>query len=147
VFSRIKTLLKEYKELKFLAYHDALTGLYNRNWLYKNLQFIQENFLHLYFIDLNNLHEINKNGHSSGDIYIVSVVESLKSILLKNAILIRYAGDEFILISKNPIPMKSLDSPAYTFGWSKISKSVLDAIHQADLNMCELKNIKNGDHL
>lgn len=65
MFSRIKRLYEEYKELKYLAYHDTLTGLLNRNWFYKNINNIDVKYI--YFIDINNLHEINKKGHSYGD--------------------------------------------------------------------------------
>ena len=51
MLSRIKRIFTEYKEIKYLAYHDSLTGLLNRNWLYKNIDFIDHKYV--YFIDIN----------------------------------------------------------------------------------------------
>lgn len=72
---------KELKELKYLAYHDSLTNLLNRNWLKKNIEKI--NYKYVYFIDINNLHNINKNGHSFGDEYIKMITYSIKKNLVK----------------------------------------------------------------
>ena len=91
----IRKKIAEYKELRYLAYHDTLTGLLNRNWLYKNITDIKLKYV--YFIDINDLHTINKQGHTFGDDYINKCVKSI--ILNKTDVIVRYAGDEFILFS------------------------------------------------
>jgi len=73
--------------LKYLAYHDSLTGLLNRNWLYKNIDQIKAKYV--YFIDINDLHKVNEKGHTFGDEYIKKVIATIKH----NGTLLRYAGD------------------------------------------------------
>jgi len=91
----IKRKIAEYKELKYLAYHDISTGLLNRNWLHQNI--INIKLEYVYFIDINGLHTINKQGHTFGDNHIDKCIKSIT--LNKGDIFIRYAGDEFILFS------------------------------------------------
>jgi len=127
------------KELKYLAYHDALTGLLNRNWLYKNIYTIKSNFV--YFIDINNLREINKNGHTAGDDRIKEVIRYITSIMSQTDILVRYGGDEFILFSYRWNALASTN--LITVG--KASKSdnlfsMTDAIKEADRDMIKNKN-------
>ena len=69
-------IIKHWKELKYLAYHDSLTGLLNRNWLYKNID--QINTKYVYFIDINDLHKVNENGHTFGDEYIKVAIATIK---------------------------------------------------------------------
>ena len=76
MFSKIKRKYTGYKELKYLAYHDVLTGLLNRNWLWRNLNTIMHKYV--YFIDINNLKEINKRGHTEGDKHIKNVISKIK---------------------------------------------------------------------
>src|SRR6056297_875740 len=95
MFSKIRKIFTEYQELKYLAYHDALTGLLNRNWFYKNINVLK--YKYVYFIDINDLHEVNKAGHTFGDEHIIKCVKAIKTA--KNDHLIRYAGDEFILLT------------------------------------------------
>ena len=132
MFSRIKRIYKEYKELKYLAYHDSLTGLFNRNWLYKNINKI--NTKYVYFIDINDLKEINKNGHIFGDNYIKNVVSNITH----KGILIRY-GDEFILFSNYENEIKS--NIQYAVGFSIISNNTILSIEKADLDMIKNKNL------
>lgn len=136
MFSRIKNYFIEYQELKFLAYHDSLTGLLNRNWLYKNSHKIKTKYV--YFIDINNLHEINKNGHSFGDKYIKDTISSISA----RGTLIRYAGDEFLLFSdfKNEIETNKL----FAVGFSEIKNDIFDSINEADLEMLKSKNKKHN---
>lgn len=135
MFSRIKTLYEEYKELKYLAYHDPLTGLLNRNWFYKNINKI--NVKYVYFIDINNLHEINKNGHSYGDEYIKKAISTIKH----NGTLIRYAGDEFILFSdyENEVT----NNEYYSVGFAKVNDNISNSINEADTNMLKSKLLKS----
>jgi GGDEF domain-containing protein len=141
MFSRIKRIYKEYKELKYLAYHDSLTGLLNRNWLYKNIDKIKIKYV--YFIDINDLHQINKKGHTFGDEYINKIIKTIDH----NGILLRYAGDEFILFSdyENEI----ITNEYFSVGVSKVNGSLIKAINFADFEMLKSKlfwknNCKNN---
>jgi len=132
MFSRITG----YKELRYLAYHDSLTGLLNRNWLYKNIDKIDYAFV--YFIDINDLHKINEQGHTFGDKHIQKVVQSIQ--FMYDGVLVRYAGDEFILLSNqmyNGIKTNDL----YSIGFSVIEQDVMVGINRADKEMIRNKQI------
>ncbi len=129
----IVKIIREYKELKYLAYHDSLTGLLNRNWLYKNINEI--NLRYVYFIDINDLHFINKQGHTFGDKHIKQVVKSIP--VKENDILIRYAGDEFILFSNTLNPV--ITNTVYAVGYCIIADNIQEAINKADYNMIKSK--------
>ncbi|MDD5006500.1 MAG: GGDEF domain-containing protein [Candidatus Omnitrophica bacterium] len=133
MFSRIKKTYREYKELKYLAYHDSLTGLLNRNWLYENINQIKTRYV--YFIDINDLHKVNENGHSFGDEYIKKAIGTIKH----RGIFLRYAGDEFILFSdyKNEITTNEY----YSVGISMVSGCLIKAINLADAEMIKSKLI------
>ena len=133
MFSRIRKIVKEYRELKYLAYHDSLTGLLNRNWLYKNIDQIKTNYV--YFIDINDLRKINENGHTAGDEYIKNIVNSVQ--LGENDIFVRYAGDEFILFS-NEFNMICLNEKVCV-GVAYINNNITEAINIADMNMLKSK--------
>lgn len=146
MFPRIKKFFTEYKNIKYLAYHDSLTGLLNRNWLYKNIDNIDR--IYVYFIDINDLKEKNKNGHTHGDEHIKYVVNVIKKNLKEFDIFIRYAGDEFIVFSNNFHAVKA--SNLYTIGkTSLLDKDIREAIKDADKNMIIEKNerkFKYGTH-
>ncbi len=86
-------------------YHDHLTQAYDRAFLF---QFIpkrlktaeEENYkIALFMIDLDNFKHINDtHGHLVGDKVIKGVVERLREALRENDYIIRYAGDEFLVI-------------------------------------------------
>ena len=126
----------KYKKLKWLAYHDSLTGLLNRNWLYENMHTITQRYV--YFIDINNLKEINKKGHTFGDEHIKYVIDDI-TYRIKcaysdwiNDVFIRYAGDEFILFT-NGVYLETCD--LYSVGYSENLIGVKNAIITADSNM------------
>lgn len=126
--------IKEYKELRHLAYHDSLTGLLNRNWLYKNIANIKCKYV--YFIDINDLHEVNKVGHTFGDKHIVKCVEAIKKD--KSDYLIRYAGDEFVLITNNT-ELKT--NELFSVGKCEIKECLNEAINLADAEMLKSKSL------
>ena len=93
---------REYEnELRYLAYHDRLTGLKNRYKLEKNLnKFIKKDrMFSLFYIDLCDFKQFNDAfGHKYGDLLLKKIAE----ILLHNYnedVLYRWQGDEFIIIS------------------------------------------------
>lgn len=131
-------LLGSIRKLKYLAFHDSLTGLVNRNWLNENIGKIS--FKYIYFIDINDLHKINKEGHTFGDEYIKDVVKSIE--LVEGEILLRYAGDEFILFSNR---LNAIDTNlVVSVGFCEVNGSVLEAIHHADTDMLASKRIWKG---
>jgi len=92
--TRIASLLEE-------LYIDDLTRLYNRRWLFE--KFLKDDHFkssgHLAFVDLNHFKEVNDQfGHIIGD----KVLHVIGKVLMKvpNTTAIRFAGDEFIILSE-----------------------------------------------
>lgn len=137
---------KKYKELYHLAYHDALTGFYNRHYLYKNLDKLSK-YRYVYFIDINNLHKINKKGHTFGDMFIKQVAEQLLSITKDfRKEIIRYSGDEFLIFANYNNLIKNHDN--YSVGCSAtiLHDSVIDSINEADARMMHFKEQYHNIH-
>ena len=89
-----------HKMFEKLSFNDAMTGLFNRNYLVMHPDDVKRKLPCSYaMFDLNHLKEINDNyGHSKGDEYIQNFAEILKKILPENAEAIRTGGDEFLVI-------------------------------------------------
>lgn len=94
-----------HEKLKFLAYHDPLTGLLNRRVMEKILkrEFQRSKRYHkslsVVFLDLDFFKHINDTyGHERGDDLLVFVARTLKSMCRQSDIVARFAGDEFVII-------------------------------------------------
>lgn len=85
-----------------LVFKDKLSGLYNRYYLDYIKEVIAKSKQSVYSImmlDLNGFKKINDNyGHDEGDNAIVKASEILTSAIQSRGTVIRYAGDEFIII-------------------------------------------------
>lgn len=91
--------------MEFLAQHDALTGLYNRNAFYQRFEQAlalarrHEKQMGLLFIDLDNFKGINDVlGHDSGDTILVELSRQLKTGVRMTDTVCRYGGDEFVVL-------------------------------------------------
>ena len=91
--------------VRFIAHHDALTGLPNRALLRDRLQLAlngarrNRNRLALVFLDLDHFKDFNDSlGHEVGDGLLVSVAERLRSCLRDTDTICRQSGDEFIVL-------------------------------------------------
>ncbi len=91
--------------IQHAAFHDALTGLPNRNFF--QVLFSQElahsrmcgDFLAVVFLDLDNFKTINDTyGHDAGDMVLCGVAERLKNVLRESDIISRIGGDEFAIV-------------------------------------------------
>ncbi len=97
------------KELKYLAYHDKLTGLRNRDAFYDYLdQLIYEtmrdkkNLSAVLFIDLDNFKVINDSlGHDYGDLVLQEAAQRMTQSLRKADMIFRLGGDEFTIVLRN----------------------------------------------
>jgi len=97
---------KELKEIELESNKEPLTRLYNRKFLfdYINRVWIKENrredfSFALVFIDLDNFKPINDNfGHEEGDKVLKEVANILKESFRKSDFIIRFGGDEFIVL-------------------------------------------------
>lgn len=130
--------LSKYKRLEWLAYHDSLTSLKNRNWLYENIDNIKCKYI--YFLDINGLHEINKKGHIIGDQHIKDIADKLKYLVTPGSIIVRYAGDEFIIFANDICGVETNNE--YSVGVSENKFSIKESIKLADLDMIKNKNAK-----
>ncbi|MHC5595299.1 MAG: CHASE2 domain-containing protein, partial [Nostoc sp.] len=91
--------------LRYLAYHDPLTGLSNRKFfteqLYESLHWAQHNnlLLGLLFIDLDGFKQINDTlGHETGDHLLMTIAKRLSNSLRASDTVSRLGGDEFTVI-------------------------------------------------
>ena len=89
-----------HKMFEKLSFQDAMTGLYNRNYLIMNPDDAKRKLPCSYVMfDLNHLKEINdRYGHRKGDEYIQQFSNILKKIIPEKAEAIRSGGDEFLVI-------------------------------------------------
>jgi len=100
------------KNLIYLAYHDALTGLKNRKAFYEQLQ---DALYHakrygtefaLIYIDIDKFKKVNDTlGHEIGDVLLLEIRDRLQSTLRKTDFVSRLGGDEFVVLVDNPNPI------------------------------------------
>ena len=100
---------KSEQDLIHMAYHDPLTGLYNRKafmeYLEKEVRYAHryKSGLGLLFFDLNKFKQVNDTfGHEIGDRLLIAVAERLTSVVRETDLVARLGGDEFTIILKNP---------------------------------------------
>lgn len=98
-------LKKNYAHIEQLAYHDGLTGLYNRVAFMKYAYEIFHDASvgaskhAIFFIDLDNFKNINDTlGHDYGDLLLKDVSDRMLSCIASDDILARNGGDEFLIL-------------------------------------------------
>jgi diguanylate cyclase (GGDEF)-like protein/PAS domain S-box-containing protein len=94
-----KNLAEE--KIRYLSFHDNLTGLYNRAYLESEMQRLDtERQLPIGIImaDLNGLKKVNDTfGHFAGDLYLKQSAEILRNACREEDIIARWGGDEFVI--------------------------------------------------
>jgi diguanylate cyclase (GGDEF)-like protein len=93
------------QKMRFMATHDDLTKLANRNLLEERLsQALHQHARHheklaLLFLDLDGFKEVNDRfGHHVGDELLVKVAEVLRHCVRKSDTVARFGGDEFVIL-------------------------------------------------
>ena len=92
---------KKENEIKYISYHDKLTGLYNRSYLEEEMERlnVQRKLpISIIMADLNGLKLVNDSyGHHEGDKLLVHAADVLKNCCRKEDIVGRWGGDEFLI--------------------------------------------------
>jgi diguanylate cyclase (GGDEF)-like protein len=104
-YRRTKEKQQADRRIRFLAHHDALTGLANRAQLIEKLENalailpLRGGCLAVHFIDLDHFKEVNDTlGHDGGDFLLKTVAERLRAVTRADDIVARLGGDEFVVV-------------------------------------------------
>jgi diguanylate cyclase (GGDEF)-like protein len=102
----VNFLQNKIKYLELKCYTDLKYQCKNRNWWEDNKKEYKNKNCTIIILDINGLKKINDTiGHTAGDEYIHTIIDSIKKFLRKNNIrkaeLCRFGGDEFLLIIEN----------------------------------------------
>ena len=79
-------------------YQDALTGVYNRRYYEDRIKQMTAS-VGVAMIDMDDFKIYNDTyGHNAGNLALITTVEAIRRCIRKNDTLIRYGGDEFLLV-------------------------------------------------
>ncbi len=122
LLEKISKLFSYYLELEHIAYKDALTGLYDTQFLTAHHDEIIADGGLVVMLDLDNFKSVNDNlGHHVGDEVLKEVGKKLESFIndFDEAFLVRLGGDEFLIYIKDKMPeeevKKTLEKLTKTF--------------------------------
>jgi diguanylate cyclase (GGDEF)-like protein len=100
-----KQMLAASEQIEHLAYHDALTGLPNRNLFIDHLRLAlalagrDHRHVGVLFLDLDRFKTINDSlGHGAGDELLRTVADRLRTGLRQGDTIARLGGDEFTIL-------------------------------------------------
>lgn len=104
-FSDISDTMIEKLQFEKQAIVDLLTGAYNRNYFKNSIDTIRALYndknlkTGIIFFDIDHFKNINDTyGHNIGDVVLIELVKLIKTSLRKNDYLIRWGGEEFLLM-------------------------------------------------
>jgi len=96
------------RRIRYLAQHDALTGLINRASMLEKLERalatlpLRGSGLAVHFIDIDRFKEVNDTlGHDGGDFLLKTVAERLVAVSRFDDLVARLGGDEFVAIQRD----------------------------------------------
>ena len=120
--------------LREMAYHDPLTGLYNRRALSEQLEASLERLERsadprlggLLFIDMDHFKEINDTlGHDIGDLLLKEVARRLKACVRESDTVARLGGDEFVVM----VELLGASRPVASEQIHRLASQLLEALN------------------
>lgn len=120
------------KQLEESVYIDQLTKTYNRNILSQILEKNTNNLIfenaYLMILDIDFFKKINDTyGHEKGDTILVSTANNISKCISKDDYLIRWGGEEFVVILSNSNKEDVIE----------IAKSINKTIEEHENNICK----------
>ncbi|WP_178862716.1 diguanylate cyclase [Thiomicrorhabdus cannonii] len=113
-FSDITATLQERDFYQYLAQHDRLTGAQNREYLYHKFDKFAaaakrtNRCLALILFDIDHFKQVNDvYGHNAGDDVLKAVVQLVKQRIRVHDTLIRWGGEEFIVLAEVDMPQSA----------------------------------------
>jgi diguanylate cyclase (GGDEF)-like protein/PAS domain S-box-containing protein len=126
IFHDITELKRTEEQVKYLAYHDALTNLPNRTLALDRLSVAlgharrKDSRVAVMFLDLDHFKRINDSlGHTVGDLFLQEVARRLTGSLRGDDTVGRVGGDEFIILIEE---VESVD------GVVAVARKIIDAM-------------------
>lgn len=100
IFADATATVEAKKHVEFLATHDPLTGIHNRNYVHAMLEDLDPNHhkAMVFLVDLDGFKQVNDGySHSVGDALLKLVAERLCTVVGDTALVARLGGDEFLI--------------------------------------------------
>ena len=118
-FDRADEKVRTDRRIEYMASHDSLTGLPNRDMFNRLLHATMEaaeqrqSQFALLFIDLDRFKIINDSlGHVAGDALLVEIAARLRNHLRSSDIVARLGGDEFVVILEHAADRRDIEAIA-----------------------------------
>ena len=145
--------ITEYKlreeEIRYLSYHDQLTGLYNRRFYEEELKRLDtsRNYpMSIIMGDVNGLKIINDSiGHAKGDELLNKVAQAIKKGCRADDVIARIGGDEFVVLlcKTNAVETERIINRINTLlSKEKVSDLDISVSFGYDVKNCEQEKIQ-----
>lgn len=158
------------QQIRYMSFHDQLTGLYNRNFFNEEINRLDTSRklpISIIITDFNDLKYINDSyGHKIGDKFLKTYAQILKKNSRQEDIIARWGGDEFVILLPNTdenLTEKLLErlknavenveikgeKMSIAFGYAiKASpdQDIEETFRQADQNMYENKKLMKNNY-
>jgi diguanylate cyclase (GGDEF)-like protein/PAS domain S-box-containing protein len=121
VIRDISQRIKSEEEIRYLGFHDSLTGLHNKSYFEKKIKELDKTAqlpITIIVGGVNGLKAINEAfGHKKGDLLLCNFAKIFKSNVRKGSVITRWGGDEFAFI----FPKTSRDEAEKIFERIRVS--------------------------